>query len=60
VERSPAAALTFYLDIQAALRSAARLAHAVIDTASLEDANERLHALGVRSELDLERGPPPR
>jgi hypothetical protein len=26
-----------------------------MDAASLEDANEVLHSLGVRSELDLER-----
>jgi hypothetical protein len=60
VERSPAAALTFYLDVRAALGSAARLARAVVDAESLEEANGRLHELGVRSELDLERGPPPR
>jgi hypothetical protein len=60
VERSPAAALTFYVDVAAALDSAARLARAVIGAGSLGEANERLHELGVRSELDLERGPPPR
>jgi len=27
----------------------------VIDAGSLEEANDRLHDLGVRSELDLER-----
>jgi hypothetical protein len=52
---SPVAALTVYFDVQAAIGSAARLAAAVRDAASLEEANEALHALGVRTELDLER-----
>ena len=52
---SSAAALTVYFDVRAAVGSAARLAAAVRDTRSLEEANEALHALGVRTELDLER-----
>ncbi len=56
VELSPVAALTVYFDVQAALRSAARLAAAVIDSDDLESANDALHALEVRTELDLERG----
>jgi hypothetical protein len=55
VERSPVGALTFYFDAPAALASAAPLAQAVRGAANLEDANERLHAVGVRTELDLER-----
>jgi hypothetical protein len=55
VPLSPLGALTFYLDVRAAVNSSARLAKAVMDASSLEDANERLHALGIRSELDLER-----
>jgi hypothetical protein len=55
VELSPAGALTFYFDPVAALRSAARLAAAVIDARDLEHANEILHGLGVRTELDYER-----
>ena len=55
VPLSPLGALTFYLDASAAVESAARLALAVMDADSLEDANEILHALGVRTELDLER-----
>jgi hypothetical protein len=35
--------------------SAARLADAVTDAPSLEDANAILRRLGVRSELDYER-----
>jgi hypothetical protein len=60
VQRSPAGALTFYLDVGVALDSAARLARAVVDAGSLEEANDLLHGLGVRSELDLEREPPQR
>jgi hypothetical protein len=55
VELSPAGALTFYFDPLAALRSAARLAAAVMDAQDLDDANEILHGLGVRTELDYER-----
>ena len=55
VELSPAGALTFYFDPLAALRSAARLAAAVIDAPDLEAANEILHGLGVHTELDYER-----
>ena len=55
VPLSPLGALTIYVDPVAALRSAARLAAAVMDAGSLEDANDRLNALGVRTELDLER-----
>lgn len=55
LERSPVAALSFWLDPLVALSSAARLARAVVDTTDLDDANERLHALAVRTELDHER-----
>jgi hypothetical protein len=55
VELSPAGALTFYFDPLAALGSAARLAAAVMDALDLDDANEILHGLGVRTELDYER-----
>jgi hypothetical protein len=55
VQLSALGALTFYFGVAAALGSAARLAQAVSDAADLEDAHERLHAIGVRTELDLER-----
>ena len=55
VALTPLAALTVYFDIGAALASAARLARAVADAGSLEEANDVLHGLGVRTELDLER-----
>jgi hypothetical protein len=40
------------------MRTSARLARAVADAESLEDANRALHDLGVRTELDLEREEP--
>ena len=40
---------------RAAVASAARLAAAVREAAGLEEANETLHGLGVRTELDYER-----
>jgi hypothetical protein len=55
VELSPAGALTFYFDPLAALRSAARLAAAVMDARDLEHGNEILHERGVYTELDYER-----
>ena len=48
-------ALTFYLDPAATMASAARLAAAVRGAADLAEAHERLAALGVRTELELER-----
>lgn len=55
VELTALAAATIYFDVDAAVGSAARLAAAVRDAGSLEEANEILHALGVRTELDYER-----
>jgi hypothetical protein len=55
VPLSPAAALTVYFDVAAALASTSRLAAAVRDARDLEEANDILHRLGVRTELDLER-----
>jgi hypothetical protein len=55
VELSPVGALTFYFDVAAAVGSAARLAAAVSEARDLDHANEILHGLGVRSELDYER-----
>jgi hypothetical protein len=55
VERSPVGALTFYLDPLVTLETAARPGRAARDTTSLEEANERLHELGIATELDFER-----
>lgn len=54
LELSPIGALTFFVDPTIALATAARLADAVADAGSLQDANAILHRLGVRSELDHE------
>jgi hypothetical protein len=60
VDLTPAAAMTLFFDPETALESAARCAAAVYDAASLEDANDLLHEMGVeRTELDWERNPPP-
>jgi ribulose-5-phosphate 4-epimerase/fuculose-1-phosphate aldolase len=60
VELTPEAPLTFFFDPGAAIASAARLAAAVLDADDLEHANELLHGLGVRTELDWEREQPHR
>jgi hypothetical protein len=57
LELSPVAALTFYLDVEVTLRTTGRLATALSDASTLEEANTALNALGVRTELDLESEP---
>ena len=57
LELTPAAALTFYLDVGATVRTVGRLATALSDASSLQEANAALNALGVRTELDLESEP---
>ena len=55
LELTPAAALTFYLDVDITIKVAGRLAQAVADAGSLEEANDALNVLGVGTELDYER-----
>src|SRR5205085_7832247 len=55
LELSSIAALTIYLDVGAMINACGRLARAVDGARSLEEANEALRALGVQTELDLER-----
>jgi hypothetical protein len=55
VDLRPLAAATVFFDPLAAVRGPARLAAAVRDAPDLEAANEILHRLGVRTELDYER-----
>ncbi|HKN94257.1 MAG TPA: DUF1152 domain-containing protein, partial [Thermoleophilaceae bacterium] len=49
VPLSPLGALTIYLDPGKTVESAARLAKAVMDAGSMEEANENLNGLGVRT-----------
>ncbi len=55
VDLRPLAAATTFFDPVVAAAGAARLAAAVRDAPDLEAANEILHRLGVRTELDYER-----
>ncbi len=55
LELSTVAALTFYLDVQVTYDGVSRLARAVAEAHTLQAANDALGALGVRTELDLER-----
>ncbi len=52
---SPGAATTFYIDVEVAMRVCGAMATAVSEARSLEEANDALRALGIRTELDLER-----
>jgi hypothetical protein len=55
VELTPLGALTFFFAPRKAVEAFAPLAHAVTPAGSLEEAHEALLALGVRTELELER-----
>ena len=55
VELTMAAAMTVYFDVPRAIASAARLPGMVDAAATLDEANEAMHANGVRTELDFER-----
>jgi hypothetical protein len=55
VELTPLGALTFFFDPLAAANSAVPLATAVAPAGSLEEAHEALTAMGVKTELELER-----
>lgn len=55
VELTALGALTFFFDPSGAVQAAAPLAGAVRDADSIEGAREALLALGVKTELDLER-----
>jgi hypothetical protein len=55
VELSSLASVTFYLDVEATIRAVGRLARAVDGAENLEEASRALNAIGVTTELDLER-----
>jgi hypothetical protein len=54
LELTTIAAVTVYLDVGCAVSAVGRLARAVDSASNLDEANEALHRLGVRTELDLE------
>lgn len=55
VKLTPLTTLTFFLSPEVVCRTLSRPAQAVSRSASLEEANEALHAIGLKTELDLER-----
>lgn len=55
VRLTPLTALTFFLSASKVLDTLSRPAQAVRQSASLEAANDALHAIGIKTELDLER-----
>ena len=55
VKLTPLTTLTFYLTPSAVFESVARPARTVAASTSLEEANTALNALGIKTELDLER-----
>jgi hypothetical protein len=55
VKLTPLTALTFFLSTTILFRSLSRPAQAVSRSVSLEEANDSLHAIGIKTELDLER-----
>jgi hypothetical protein len=57
-ELTSLAAQTSFLDVPVTMTVAGRLAQALAEAGSLEEANDALNALGVRTELDLERDRP--
>jgi hypothetical protein len=54
-ERTALGSLTFYFDVAVAYERLGRLAQAVDGADTVDEANDALGALGVRTELDLER-----
>ncbi|MBI1995349.1 MAG: DUF1152 domain-containing protein [Deltaproteobacteria bacterium] len=55
VKLTPLTALTFFMSTTKLYETLSRPARAVRVSASLEDANDALHAIGVSTELDFER-----
>jgi len=55
VKLTPLAALTFFMSTAKLYDTLARPAQAVRQSASLDEANDALHAIGIRTELDYER-----
>lgn len=54
VKLTPLTAITFFVSTAILFETLARPARVVAGTSSLEEANDALHAIGIKSELDLE------
>lgn len=55
VKLTPLTTITFFVSPRVVLEALSRPGRAVASSTSLDQANEALHALGMRTELDLER-----
>jgi hypothetical protein len=55
VKLTPLTALIFFVSATKLFQTLARPARAVSHSCSLEEANDALHAIGIKTELDLER-----
>jgi hypothetical protein len=55
VKLTPLTAITFFVSTSILFRTLACPARAVAGSSSLEEANDALHAINIKSELDLER-----
>lgn len=55
VKLTPLTALIFFMSASKLFQTLARPAQAVRHSSSLEEANDALHAIGIKTELDLER-----
>jgi hypothetical protein len=55
VKLTPLTALIFFMSATKLFETLARPAQAVSNSSSLEEANDALHAIGIKTELDLER-----
>jgi hypothetical protein len=55
VKLTPLTTLTFFLSPTILFETLSRPAQAVKESSSLEEANDALHAIGIKTELDLER-----
>jgi hypothetical protein len=55
VRQTPIASLTFYLDPKLVYETVSKPAQAVATSTSLDEANAALNAIGITTELDLER-----
>jgi hypothetical protein len=55
VKLTPLTALTFFISTTKLYETLARPAQAVRGSASLDQANDALHDIGIRTELDYER-----